>query len=82
MSANTFHGIGIRFENGYQSEGLARILEFVMQHQDSFVPPPNLDRQGLLQIPMPTEKESAAAVIAVNEAIHSFGSLLPQPTVA
>ena len=80
MSANTFHGVGVRFENGYQSEELARILEFVMQHQDSFVPPPNLGRQFRLQIPTPTEKESAAAAITVNEAIHS--SLLAQPTVA
>src|ERR1700756_4442025 len=46
MSANTFHGIGLRFENGYQSERMARILEFVMQHQNFFVPPPNLGRQG------------------------------------
>jgi hypothetical protein len=82
MSANTFHHIGVRFENGYQSEGLARILEFVMQHQNSFLLPPNLGRQGLLQIPTPTEKESAAAAIAVDEVIHSFGSLLSQPTVA
>lgn len=82
MSANTFHGVGVRFENGYQSEELARILEFVMQHQDSFVPPPNLGRQGLLQIPMPTEKESAAAAITVNEALHSYDSLLAQPTFA
>jgi hypothetical protein len=81
MSANTFHSIGVRFENGYQSEGLARILEFVMQHQNSFLLPPNLGRQRLLQIPTPTEKESAAAAITVNEAIHSFGSLLAQPTV-
>ena len=82
MSANTFHGVGVRFENGYQSEELARILEFVMQHQDSFVPPPNQGRQGLLQIPTPTEKESAAAAITVNEAIHSYDSPLAQPTVA
>lgn len=82
MSANTFHGVGVRFENGYQSEELARILEFVMQHQDSFVPPPNQGRQGLLQIPTPTEKESAAAAITVNEALHSYDSLLAQPTFA
>ena len=82
MSANTFHSIGIRFENGYESEGLARILEFVMQHQNSFLLPPNLGRQGLLQIRTPTEEESAAAAIAVNEAIQSFGSLPAQPTVA
>jgi len=82
MSANTFHCIGVRFENGYESEELARILEFVMQHQNSFLLPPNLGRQGLLQIPTPTEKEIAAAAIAVNEVIHSFGSPLAQPAVA
>lgn len=81
-SANTLHRIGVRFENGYQSDGLARILEFVMQHQNAFVPPPNLGGQGLFQIPTPTEKESAAAAITVTEAIHGFGSLLAQPTVA
>jgi hypothetical protein len=82
MSANRFHGAGVRFENGYKSDGLTRISESVMQHQTSFVLPPNLGRQGLLQIPTPTEKESAAAAITVNQAIHSFGSLLAQPTVA
>jgi hypothetical protein len=82
MSANTFHGIGIRFDNGYKSEGLARILEFVMQHQNSFVTPPNLGRQGLLQIPTPTEEESAAAAISINEAIHDLESLLTEPAGA
>jgi hypothetical protein len=82
MSPNTFHGTGIRFENGYTSEGLARILEFVMQHQNSFVPPPNVGRQGLLQIPMPTEAESAAAGISINEAVHDFESQLTQPAGA
>ena len=82
MSANTFHGAGVCFDNGYESEGLAHILEFVMQHQNSFVLPPNLGRQGLLQIPTPTERESAAAAIAVNEAIHSCSSVLAQPTGA
>lgn len=82
MSANAFHGIGICFDNGYKSEGLARILEFVMQHQNSFVLPPNLGRQGLLQIPTPTEEEIAIAAISVNNAIHSPGLLSPQPAVA
>jgi hypothetical protein len=68
MSANTFHRVGVRFENGYESEELARILEFVMQHQNSFLLPPNLGRQGLLQITTPTKEESAAAAITVNEA--------------
>jgi hypothetical protein len=82
MSANPFHGIGIHFDNGYESEGLAHILEFVMQHQNSFLLPPNLGRKGLLQILTPTQEESAAAAITVNEAIHSSGSLLAQPAVA
>ena len=33
---------GVRFENGYQSAGLAHILEFVMQHQNAFALPQNL----------------------------------------
>jgi hypothetical protein len=81
-SANTFHSIGIRFENGYESEELARVLDFVMQHQNSFTLPPNLGRHGLLQISTPTEEESAAAAIAVNEAIHSRVSLLARPALA
>src|SRR5579859_8086711 len=55
MSANTFHSAGVRFDNGYASERLAHILESVMQRQTSFVLPPNLGRQGLLQIPPPTQ---------------------------
>jgi hypothetical protein len=75
MTANRFHEVGIRFQNGYESEGLARILEFMMQHQGSFVLPPNLGGQGLLQIPRPTEEEITLAAISVNAAIHDVGSL-------
>ena len=57
MSANTFHGAGVGFENGYKSEGLATFWNSVMQHQTSFVLPPNRGRQGLLQIPTPTKEE-------------------------
>lgn len=71
-----------RFENGYKSEELARILDFVMQHQNSFLAPANLGRQGLLQIPTPTEKESAAAAISISEAIHDLESQLTQPAGA
>ena len=76
MSANTFHEAGVRFDNGYASDGLAHILESVMQHQDSFVLPPNLGRQGLLQIPTPTEAESAVATALVHEAVHGVASPL------
>lgn len=79
MSENTFHGAGIGFDNGYQSEGLAHILESVMQHQNSFVLPPNRGRQGLLQIPTPTKEESAAAAALINVA---FDRLASSPAVA
>jgi hypothetical protein len=82
MSASTFHGAGVRFDNGYQSEGLAHILEFVMQHQSEFALPTNRGRQGLLQISTPTQEESAAAAASVNEAFDRLGADLPEPAVA
>jgi hypothetical protein len=81
MSANTSHAAGIGFNNGYQSEGLAHILEFVMQHQKSFVLPPNRGRQGLLQVPTPAKEESAAAVSLVDEAFARLGSALAEPAL-
>jgi hypothetical protein len=82
MSANTFHGMGVRFDNGYESEGLAHILESVMQHQDSFALPASLGRQGLLQIATPTESESAAAAAWVSEALEHLGSPIAGPVLA
>jgi hypothetical protein len=74
MSANTFHRAGIGFENGYKSEGLAHILEIAMQHQNSFALPPNLGRQGLLQISTPTAGEIAAAAALVKIAFDPLAS--------
>jgi len=82
MSANTFHAAGIGFDNGYQSENLARILEGAMQHQSEFALPANLGRQGLLQISTPTQEESIAAGELVRESLNRFGSALAEPAVA
>jgi len=82
MSASTFHATGVRFENGYQSEGLARILEFIMQHQNSFVLPMDHGRQGLLQIPTPTEEEITAAAAALNEAFERLDVARVEPALA
>jgi hypothetical protein len=79
MSANTFHEAGISFSNGYQSDELTRILELVMERQNSFVLPPNLGRQGLLQISTPTKQESEAAAALLNVA---FERLASTPAVA
>src|SRR5271166_2854155 len=76
MSASTFHDAGAHFDNGYQSKGLADILEAVMQNQNSFALPPDLGRQGLLQITMPTGEESTIAAASVREAQDRVNSIL------
>jgi hypothetical protein len=50
-----------------------------MQHQNLFALPPNLGRQGLLQITTPTEEESRAAAATLNEAFDRLGSPLAEP---
>jgi hypothetical protein len=74
MSASDSHNSGMRFDNGYHSEGLAHTLEFVMQRQNAFALPPNLGRPGLLQIPRPTEAEIGAAQTSVREAFDHVRS--------
>jgi hypothetical protein len=78
-SASTFHASGIHFENGYHSEGLAHILESVMQHQSAFILPSNLGRQGLLQIATPTEEDTARAAASVRNAYDCIESGIAQP---
>jgi hypothetical protein len=82
MSATTFHGAGVRFDSGYQSAGLAHILDSVMLHQAAFTLPANLGRQGLLQISTPTEEQSTAAAQSVNEALDHLGLALAEPALA
>jgi hypothetical protein len=82
MSPSALHGTGISFENGYQSDGMAHILGFIMQHQDAFVLPPNLGRQGLLQISAPSAEESRTADAAVKHAFDRLGSALAEPALA
>jgi len=82
MSDSTFHSPGVRFENGYKSDRLAHILESVMQHQSSFVLPPDLGRQGLLQISTPTAEESAKAAALVEVAVDRVASPLAERAIA
>jgi hypothetical protein len=81
MSESTFHSAGVRFDNGYESEGLSNILERVMQHQTSFVLPENMGRQGLLQIPTPTEEDRSAAGEGIRDALDRLGSVLAEPAL-
>lgn len=73
-AASESHDNGVQFHNGYQSEGLARVLKLMILHQKAFALPQNLGRAGLLQIATPTEKERAAAVVSVNEAFDCIRS--------
>jgi hypothetical protein len=82
MSASAFHGTGVYFENGYESDGLAHILESVMQQQNGFALPPNLGRQGLLQIPKPSEEESVIAAASVKDVFCRLGAVLAPSALA
>ena len=82
MSASTLHCAGVSFDNGYESEGLAHILESVMQHQTSFALPANLGRQGLLQIPTPTEEERLAAGEWIRNTFDRLGTPIAEPVLA
>ena len=82
MSASKFHVAGIHFDNGYQSETLAHILEVIMQHQDGFALVPNLGRQGLLQVPTPTQQKSTAAAASMCEVFDGLDLVFDQPVAA
>jgi len=51
----------LRFANGYKSEGLERMVDSIMQHQETFLvgTPPGADR--MIQVPPPMEKDIIAA---------------------
>ena len=82
MSTSKFHTSGIHFENGYKSDDLAHNLEWIMQHQDAFSPPPNLGRNGLIQIQTPTEAEIAAATVSLSEALDRITDSQAESSVA
>lgn len=65
---------GLPFENRYASERLAETLNFAMHHQNIFPAPPNLGRQGLLQIANPSEKERANAAALITKAFDAVRS--------
>jgi hypothetical protein len=82
MSTSKFHTSGIHFENGYKSDDLAHNLEWIMQHQAAFSLPPNLGRNGLIQIQTPTEAEIAAATVSLSEALDRITDSQAESSVA
>jgi hypothetical protein len=49
-----------------------------MRHQDAFSPPPNLGRNGLIQVQTPTETESEVAAMSLSEALDRLTSALAE----
>jgi hypothetical protein len=82
MLGSASHSAGISFENGYESGTLARILQSVMPYQESFMLPPNLGRERLLQIPTPTPEEVIAAGRWIQNTLEVFGLAVAEPVVA
>jgi hypothetical protein len=82
MSFSAFHDKGIHFKDGFRSENLSHALEFMMQHQRTFSPPPNLGRTGLLQIQAPTGEETRAATKSLSEALCCVNSFSAEPSAA
>ncbi len=82
MSSLASNTKGIHFRNGFRSEDLSRTLEFIMQHQRTFSPLPNLGRKGLLQIQLPTGEETRAAAKLLSDALGRVDSLSAEPCLA
>jgi hypothetical protein len=78
MSASQSHGIGVHFDNGYESQDLRDILEVMMQHQNLFELPENLGRRGLIQIVAPDEKEIKLAAAHIRDAVDRVNLVAEQ----
>ena len=63
---------GMTFRNDYHSEGLAEMLEVIMQHQDNFAPSLK-PGAGLIQVTLPKEQESLASAACMRHVYESFG---------
>jgi hypothetical protein len=59
----------LTFSNGYHSEGLAQMLEVIMQHQADFVPSKRRG-VGLVQVTRPNEEEKQPAKTCMKHAYN------------
>jgi hypothetical protein len=67
--------VGLTFSNDYHSEGLAEMLNVIMQHQGSFMTSIGRPGAGLIQVTPPTEQESLAASACMRDAYDGLGFL-------
>jgi hypothetical protein len=59
--ASPGYGIGLSFSNGYESDALAEIVRFAVQHPEAFLSVPGRSPHGLVQVQPPTAKQISAA---------------------
>ena len=64
---------GLTFSNGYNSAALAEMLEFIMQHQNSFSATFGTSSVGLLQVQTPTKEATSTARNCMSEAYKRIG---------
>jgi hypothetical protein len=76
MCATSSHASGLSFSHGYHSGDLARMLDLIMQHQDTFLR--SSDCHGLIQVHPPTEEERMAADATMKEAFGHAGSAVAE----
>ncbi len=82
MSSVASHNKGIRFKNGFRSEDLSHTLKFIMQHQRTFAPLPNLGRAGMLRVEVPTGEETRVAAKSLSDAFGRINSFSAEPRIA
>ena len=61
--------VPLAFNNGYRSDVLTQLLGFIITQQGTFARAPELDRDSLVQVHLPTENEKAQAFKSANEAL-------------
>lgn len=72
----------VTFSNGYHSEGLAQMLEEIMQHQDDFTPTKG-PSAGMIQVFRPSEERKQIANACMKQAWNQAGlAFEPIPSIA
>jgi hypothetical protein len=61
MRWDTTHRSGLRFNNGYQSDRLAKMLVAIMQHQEIFLVDAAPGKDRMIQVPPPTDADKSVA---------------------
>ncbi len=61
MHRDMTHQGGLRFNNGYKSDQLGKMLETIMQHQEIFLVDAAPGKDRMIQVQPPTEADKSAA---------------------